>query len=682
MSPMSGLNRISLFNPPILRTCHRSLHISIVRSYRDAQFRRSDYEGQGWTSSYEPGAPTKGPLSQASRHGVPSLTPLSLKNHLDKFVVGQDRAKKVTCVAIYNHYQRIRELRRQEAEEQERKEQYSRRHLYERERNSHLVDNEYVGHVIQTADLNAPSREREYEEEPELGSRPLEDPFQSRTIIEKSNLMLLGPSGVGKTYILQTLARVLEVPFATVDCSSLTQAGYIGTDIESSIERLLLASSHSVQKCETGIIFFDEIDKLAKPAVMTHGRDVSGEGVQQGLLKMIEGTNVTVNAKSDKNASNSGRGIDRVGRETSPPAKSEQYTIDTSNILFVFAGAFIGLEKIISQRLSTGSSIGFKSSLPSSSFFSSNTAKEKEKQLDILTHTTPSDLQAYGLIPELLGRIPIITSLSPLSLPQLVSILTEPRNSLVKQYTALFETYGSHGIILQFTKLALEAIASRALYGSSSSGNGKEGGKSKGEKGTGIGARGLRSIMENVLQEIMFIGPSSPNIRYVLVDEAFVGGLDTQSSQFASKVPSSSSSSSTSTSTSTSTSDIASACSNTDKDSTDGETRLPRCFSRNQRNVFEEAIEQEEEVWKRRNGIAGREENNGKENKDGSGGAGDKSMDSFQEYRVVTEGGISFGEEEEEEEGETEENEERRKKKEERRRRKKKEERRKKKEEK
>ncbi|KAF7859760.1 hypothetical protein EAF04_008839 [Stromatinia cepivora] len=436
--------------------------------------------------------------------------------------------------------------------------------------------------------------------------------------------MLLGPSGVGKTYILQTLARVLEVPFATVDCSSLTQAGYIGTDIESSIERLLLASSHSVQKCETGIIFFDEIDKLAKPAVMTHGRDVSGEGVQQGLLKMIEGTTITINAKSDKNATNSSRGIDRGGRETSPPTRSEQYTIDTSNILFVFAGAFIGLEKIISQRLSTGSSIGFNSSLSSSSFFSANPTKETEK--DILTHTTPTDLQNYGLIPELLGRIPITTSLSPLSLPQLVSILTEPRNSLVKQYTALFETYGSHGIILKFTKLALEAIASRALYGSPS-GNTRES-KGKGEK-TGIGARGLRSIMENVLQEIMFIGPSSPNIRYVLVDEAFVKGIDTQSSQY--HTPASSSSSSPSKSISPS----SSSAENLGREGIDGngETRLPRCFSRNQRNIFEEALEQEEELWKQRNGIS-----EGREKKEGSGS--DKSMESFQEYRVVVESGM------------------------------------------
>ncbi|PQE29854.1 atp-dependent clp protease protein [Rutstroemia sp. NJR-2017a WRK4] len=593
MSPMSGLSRAPLYSTNhariLLTPRHRGFH-STSREHRETQYRRADFDGQGWTSSYEPPGPTKGPLSQASKHGVPVLTPLSLKTHLDKFVVGQDRAKKVTCVAIYNHYQRIRELKRQEAEEQERKEQYHRRHMYERERNSHPVDNEYVGHAVQTADLNASYRDRDFDEEPELGSRPLEDPFPDRTIIEKSNLMLLGPSGVGKTYILQTLARVLEVPFATVDCSSLTQAGYIGTDIESSIERLLLASSNSVHKCETGIIFFDEIDKLAKPAVMTHGRDVSGEGVQQGLLKMIEGTTVTVNAKSDKNNSNSSRGLDRGGRDTAPPGRNEQYTIDTSNILFVFAGAFIGLEQIISKRLSTGSSIGFTSRL-------SPSRTSSDTNPDILSHTTPTDLQAYGLIPELLGRIPITTSLAPLSLPQLVSILTEPRNSLVKQYTALFETYGPHGIHLKFTRAALEAIASLALYGPSSSTSKANSPSSKSNptpQKTGIGARGLRAIMESVLHEIMFVGPSSPNIRYVLVDEAFVKGVGRAK--------------------------------NTEEDM---DMRLPRCFPRNQKVYFEEALEREEEVWRERHGVGkGRDREK------------DAGVQSFEEYRVVVESGM------------------------------------------
>jgi len=225
------------------------------------------------------------------------------------------------------------------------------------------------GHVVETVDLNA-RRGRSSLSEPDIGVAPLDDP-STHTIIEKSNLLLLGPSGVGKTYILSTLARVLEVPFASVDCSALTQAGYIGTDIESAIERLLLAANHVVTRCETGIIFFDEVDKLAKPAVMTHGRDVSGEGVQQGLLKMIEGTTVTVHAKADR-AAKSERGGDRLergggrdGNSGSPaPGKSEQYTIDTSNILFVFAGAFVGLERIITSRLAAGSSLGFGASLP------------------------------------------------------------------------------------------------------------------------------------------------------------------------------------------------------------------------------------------------------------------------------------------------------------------------------
>ena len=385
---------------------------------------------------------------------------------------------------------------------------------------------------------------------PELGTKPLFVP--DRTVIEKSNLLLLGPSGVGKTYILSTLARVLEVPFATVDCSSLTQAGYIGTDIESSIERLLLAANHSVAKCESGIIFLDEVDKLAKPPVMTHGRDVSGEGVQQGLLKMIEGTSVTVTTKHDRNAkSESYRGNDRGGRDSAP--KNEQYTIDTSNILFVFAGAFVGLDRIISTRLSSGTSIGFGAPLKKD-----GAAPEID---NVLQHVTHADLQAYGLIPELLGRIPILTALHPLSLPELVAILTEPKNSLVKQYTALFKTYN---IQLRFTTPALHAIAERALGAS-----GKD--ASKG----GIGARGLRGILESVLGEIMFFGPGS-TIRYCLVDEKFVRGLDVRSSQFETRKEGGR------------------------RERGEGKSLMPVCFSRGQGRLFEEAWEGEERGWRER----------------------------------------------------------------------------------
>lgn len=456
-------------------------------------------------------------------------------------------------------------------------------------------------------------------EEPELGALPLSSHLSDQTVIEKSNLLLLGPSGVGKTYILSTLARVLEVPFATVDCSALTQAGYIGTDIESSIERLLLAAGNSVQKCETGIIFFDEVDKLAKPAVMTHGRDVSGEGVQQGLLKMIEGTTVTVTSKSDRNSktesSSSSRGIDRMdrgGREASSghPGKSEQCTVDTRNILFVFAGAFVGLEKIITSRLSSGTSIGFGATLKSP--FSPSFPQSQSSsflQPNVLDAVLPTDLQTYGLIPELLGRIPIITALHPLSQSQLVSILTEPRNSLVRQYTALFNTYG---IQLRFTTPALHAIAARALSTSapSSSSNPKT---SSLASPSGIGARGLRSILESVLGEIMFWGPGS-GIRFCLVDEAFVKShYDT--------LPSLSSES------------------GVHVDRTYHEARekaekdLPPCWSRGQGRVFEEAFEKEEEMWRRKEEERVRRER-------GDGGREQEDVRSFERYREVGRSGM------------------------------------------
>ncbi|KAG4429516.1 hypothetical protein IFR05_015003 [Cadophora sp. M221] len=590
---------------------------------RDSQFYRAGFESQnaGFTGTYEPGRPTEGPLAKASNHGAPRLTPSLLKEHLDKYVVGQDKAKKVTSVAIFNHYQRIREIRRLEEEEHAKAEQEARWELRERERNSHPVENEYPGH-IETVDLNnsLPYRSQNPPPEPELGHLPL--PSDDRTVIEKSNVLLLGPSGVGKTYILSTLARVLEVPFATVDCSALTQAGYIGTDIESSIERLLLAASHSIQKCETGIIFFDEVDKLAKPAIMTHGRDVSGEGVQQGLLKMIEGTTVTVNAKSDRSSKTEGGSgrLDRGGRDAGQQAqvgKSEQYTIDTTNILFVFAGAFVGLEKIISSRLSSGSSLGFGATLkspsptPSSSSSKSPTSSPSKKSHNqppnILDSVTATDLQTYGLIPELLGRIPITVSLTPLNLQQLITILTSPRNSLVKQFTALFNTYG---IQLKFTTGALHAIAERALSPSSSLGSGNGSGNPGATRTTNtnpIGARGLRSILESLLSEIMFHGPGSA-IRFCLVDEAFVR----------------SQSKSATSSTSSSNHDI------------DGgeEAQMPRCWSRGQNRAFEEAWEKEEDAWKARSESEGEGEKrngDGDEREEGRG---------FERFRRVGSSGM------------------------------------------
>ncbi|KAG4423482.1 hypothetical protein IFR04_003449 [Cadophora malorum] len=622
-------SRLRLRPPP-----RHPLSTTTLRA-RDSQFYRAGFESQnaGFTGTYEPGRPTEGPLAKASNHGAPRLTPTLLKQHLDKYVVGQDKAKKVTSVAIFNHYQRIREIRRLEEEEHAKAEQEARWELRERERNSHPVENEYPGH-IETVDLNnttSPYRSAAPPPDPELGHFPL--PEDTRTVIEKSNVLLLGPSGVGKTYILSTLARVLEVPFATVDCSALTQAGYIGTDIESSIERLLLAAQHSIQKCETGIIFFDEVDKLAKPAIMTHGRDVSGEGVQQGLLKMIEGTTVTVNAKSDRSSKSEGGReggrLDRGGRDAvqGQMGKSEQYTIDTTNILFVFAGAFVGLEKIISSRLSSGSSLGFgaqlktrpsssSSSKSSSSFLSTNPSSTPS----ILDSVTPSDLQSYGLIPELLGRIPITVALSPLNLTQLITILTSPRNSLVKQFTALFNTYG---IQLKFTTGALHAIAERALSPSSSPHSSSSSSISSSTSGSGsssstnttnpIGARGLRSILESLLAEIMFHGPGSA-IRFCLVDEAFVR------SHF-----STSSSSHHHSSTWTGSSSAG--------DVVTGEAKMPRCWSRGQNRAFEEAWEREEESWK------GRE--SGENGKDRSGGADEETEGrGFERFRRVGSSGM------------------------------------------
>lgn len=369
--------------------------------------------------------------------------------------------------------------------------------------------------------------------------------------LDKANVLLLGPSGVGKTLMAKTLARVLEVPFSMSDCTPFTQAGYIGEDAEICVQRLLAAANYDVAAAERGIICLDEIDKIST-AKMGHGKDVGGEGVQQALLKIIEGTTLQIQAKHEKSSSSrapnsaasnyptnsplSGGNMPPTsssgsGNTSSPGSpKAETYNVRTDNILFIFAGAFVGLHKFVLNRISK-SSIGFGAPIRSSSIASSSSPTDSGNQdhtiplkpnspesalfskhipyytsstnpsddneiihLNPLDLVQPSDLQSYGLIPELIGRIPVTAALSPLSLPLLIRVLTEPRNSIIKQYTQLFAL---SGIELAFTAPALREIAKSAL-------------------GMGTGARGLRTCVERLLTETMFEVPGS-SVKYVAI---------------------------------------------------------------------------------------------------------------------------------------------------------------------
>ncbi len=360
--------------------------------------------------------------------------------------------------------------------------------------------------------------------------------------IEKSNILLLGPSGVGKTLMAKTLARVLEVPFSMSDCTPFTQAGYIGEDAEVCVQRLLAAANYDVARAERGIICLDEIDKIATARV-SHGKDVSGEGVQQALLKIIEGTTLQIQAKSERGSAPppSSRGGAQQGYTPGSPTnsplssggsqqasggqKGETYNVKTDNILFICAGAFNGLHRMVLDRISKGS-IGFNAvvrAAPGSGGDSTlhettlegdedaemfhkhlpyySPPKQEPNQKEKRTYNTldllqPPDLQKYGLIPELIGRLPVTCALSPLSIPALVQVLTEPRNALVHQYTHLFSL---SAIELRFTTPALHSIAKAASK-------------------MGTGARGLRTVMERVLGDAMFETPGT-GVRYVLVTE-------------------------------------------------------------------------------------------------------------------------------------------------------------------
>ncbi|KAK0673450.1 P-loop containing nucleoside triphosphate hydrolase protein [Cercophora samala] len=515
--------------------------------------RRSSYFNSGFTSSYDPTQDTgRGPIFSKSKFGVPQFYPRDLKKRVDDYVVGQDRAKKTICSVIFNHYQGLRRRQHHELQDQHLREKIQRqkfaqdREIFERTGYSAPVHPVEGGRRHSDRSAYAPKSWRQqtnirYVAEDEFPghhesvrathNEVLEDPFEppsdnfyiqedltvpNHVKIDKSNLLLIGPTGVGKTYILETLSKKLNVPFTISDCNSFTQAGYIGQDVESCIERLLIEANYDVKAAEHGIIVLDEFDKIARKETV-NGRDVGGEGVQQALLKLVEGTKVTITVKDNRSSRTQNQPPTGYGSTTPPQAppagKVDQYTIDTTNILFVFCGAFVGLDKTVLRRVSRPS-IGFGSEIRGGRSSSSTSSLKDILPLETYRHlphqpifepnftpldlTTPADLQAFGFIPELIGRLHNICALTPLSLEELYRILTEPRNSLVAQYTALFETYPSK---LFFTRSALYAIAERAAKNET-------------------GARGLKMEMERVLAEPMYDAPTP----YVLITEACVKG--------------------------------------------------------------------------------------------------------------------------------------------------------------